>query len=153
MKIVLDNIRSALNVGSIFRSCDAFGAEELILCGITATPPSRELHKTALGAEISVAFRYFEETTVAIEELKNEGYTIVAVEQTPVSILLQNYAENPNQKYVYVMGNEVDGVSQAVLEMCDMAVEIPQVGTKKSLNVSVAAGVVMWQSIEIKLIK
>lgn len=153
MKIVLDNIRSALNVGSIFRSCDAFGAKELLLCGITATPPSRELHKTALGAEMSVAFRYFEETTAAIGELKKDGYTIVAVEQTPGSVLLQNYEEDPDKKYIYVMGNEVDGVSQEVLKMCDMAVEIPQVGTKKSLNVSVAAGVVMWQSIERKLTK
>lgn len=145
MIVVLDNVRSALNVGSIFRSSDAFGVEQLILCGITATPPSREIHKTALGAELTVPYVYFGSTLEAIDYLRGEGYTIVAVEQAEDSTKLQNYTQRDGAKYAYVMGNEVDGVAREVLEKCDTVVEIPQLGAKKSLNVSVAAGVVLWQ--------
>lgn len=144
MKVILDNVRSALNVGSIFRTADAFGVEELLLCGITATPPSREVHKTALGAELTVPYRYFKETKEIVSMLRAQGYTIVAVEQAESSVWLQDFSAKDGSKYAYVMGNEVDGVSAEVLELCDVVVEIPQQGSKKSLNVSVAAGVVMW---------
>lgn len=146
MKVILDNVRSALNVGSIFRTADAFGVEELLLCGITATPPSREVHKTALGAELSVPHRYFKETVDIVSTLKSEGYTIVAVEQAEQKVWLQDFRPVVGQKYAYVMGNEVEGVSSKVLELCDMVVEIPQQGMKKSLNVSVAAGIVLWMA-------
>ncbi|MEG0602200.1 MAG: RNA methyltransferase [Mucinivorans sp.] len=145
MKVILDNVRSALNVGSIFRTCDAMGVQELILCGITATPPSREIHKTALGAELTVPFRYLDSTVAAIDELRAAGYCVVAVEQASGSVMLQDFEPQSDRQYVYVMGNEVDGVSSAVLSLCDQVIEIPQLGQKKSLNVSVAAGMVLWQ--------
>ncbi|MEG2864937.1 MAG: RNA methyltransferase [Mucinivorans sp.] len=144
MKVILDNVRSALNVGSIFRTCDAMGVEELVLCGITATPPSREVHKTALGAELTVPYKYCKSTIEAITELKAEGYQIVAIEQDDRAVMLQNFATQKNQKYAYILGNEVDGVAADVLSLCETVIEIPQVGLKKSLNVSVAAGIVMW---------
>ena len=142
MKVVLDNVRSALNVGSVFRSCDAFGVEELVLCGITATPPSREVHKTALGAELTVPFRHMESTLDAVAALKAEGYQVWAVEQAENSVWLQHF--KIEGKVAFVLGNEVDGVAAEVLAVCDGAVEIEQYGSKKSLNVSVAAGVVLW---------
>ncbi len=143
--VVLDNVRSALNVGSVFRTADSFGLSEVVLCGITATPPSREIHKTALGAELSVPYRYFEKTTSAIEDLKNNGFEIVAVEQAFNSVDLKDFKCCEGKNYAFVMGNEVDGVSREVLSICDKIVEIEQKGIKKSLNVSVAAGVVLWR--------
>lgn len=142
---VLDNVRSALNVGSVFRTADSFGVNELILCGITATPPSREIHKTALGAEVSVPYRYFNSTVEAIDCLKVEGFEIVAVEQAEQSIDLRNFEFDKSKNYAFILGNEVDGVSEQVIAMCDRVVEIEQRGVKKSLNVSVAAGVVLFQ--------
>ena len=148
--VVLDNVRSALNVGSFFRTCDAFAAEKIALCGITATPPDREIHKTALGAELTVAWQHFASTVECIEDLRADGYTVLAVEQVEGSVMLQNLSEtlaaaNANdKKYALVFGNEVEGVDQQAADMCDGAIEIPQVGTKHSLNVSVAGGVVLW---------
>lgn len=153
MKVVLDNVRSALNVGSIFRSADSFGASEVVLCGITATPPSREVHKTALGAELSVPFTYHQSTVEAVNVLRAAGYTVVAVEQTANSVMLNDFRPSRQGKYAYVLGNEVDGVSAEVLALCDAVVEIPQLGIKKSLNVSVAGGIVMWNHLAICLEK
>lgn len=145
MIVVLDNVRSALNVGSIFRSCDAFGVDEILLCGISAVPPSREIHKTALGAELTVPYLYFETTVEAVQWLKDEGFEVIAVEQCENSIKLDDYNVGSNHLQAYVLGNEVDGVSADVLAMCDYVVEIEQVGLKKSLNVSVAAGIVLFE--------
>lgn len=142
--VVLDNIRSLNNVGSFFRTCDAFGAERILLCGITATPPDREIHKTALGAENTVEWQYFDRTTDAIESLRGEGYTVVAVEQAEGAVPLGNFDPEEGRKYALVFGNEVDGVSQEAVDMCGRAIEIPQVGTKHSLNVAVSGGVVLW---------
>ena len=142
--VVLDNVRSAHNVGSAFRSCDAFRADELILCGICATPPSPEIHKTALGAEDSVPSRYFSNTLDAVRSLKSQGYTVLAVEQTVSSVALDAFIPQPDKKYALVMGNEVEGVGQDVVDECDGALEIPQWGTKHSLNVSVALGIILW---------
>lgn len=143
--VVLDNVRSANNVGSFFRTADAFGVQELILCGITATPPSKEIHKTALSAELIVNWRYFGSTVEAVEQLRNEGYKIVAVEQIDTSISLEKLTLDPSERYALIFGNEVEGVSDQVVELCDWAIEIPQVGTKHSLNVSVSAGAVLWE--------
>ena len=140
--IVLDNIRSLSNVGSVFRSADAFRIGELFLCGITACPPHREIHKTALGADETVHWRYFATTEEACEELKSMGYKIFAVEQVEGSVMLQDFQVEPHS--AFVLGNEVDGVSDAVLPFCDGAIEIPQEGTKHSLNVSVCSGIIMW---------
>lgn len=145
MVVVLDNVRSANNVGSFFRTCDAFGAQQLILCGITATPPSRDIHKTALGAEMSVEWSHTQDPCLALGELKANGYTIVVVEQVQQSISLQDWKIDKSAKYALVFGNEVDGVSQQIVDMADMAIEIPQVGTKHSLNVAVSGGAVLWQ--------
>ena len=144
--VVLDNVRSALNVGSFFRTCDAFAVERLALCGITAAPPDREIHKTALGAEMTVAWERFPSTVGCIESLRAEGYTVLAIEQVEGSVMLQNLDETlrTDKKYALVFGNEVEGVDQQAADMCDGAIEIPQVGTKHSLNVSVAGGVVLW---------
>jgi len=144
-KLILDNVRSMNNIGSIFRTCDAFLIEELLLCGITATPPHREIHKTALGATDSVKWSYFEETTQAVQRLKNEGYTIVAIEQTECSIELQDFKVEGSRKYAFIFGNEVKGVEQQVIDMCDQSIEIPQFGTKHSFNVSVSVGIVLWE--------
>ena len=140
--IVLDNVRSMENVGSFFRTADAFRIESLYLCGITARPPHREIHKTALGADESVDWKYFETTTEACEHLKSLGYKIFAVEQVENSIKLDDFC--PKAKSAYIFGNEVDGVDDAVLPYCEQAIEIPQEGTKHSLNVSVSGGIVMY---------
>lgn len=143
--MVLDNIRSLHNVGSVLRTADAFRLEAVYMCGITATPPSPEIHKTALGAEDSVAWRYYEDTLQAINELKAEGYTVLAVEQVEGSLKLGQFSFAPGERYALVMGNEVKGVQQKVVDACDQALEIPQYGTKHSMNVSVTAGIVMWE--------
>ncbi len=142
--LVLDNIRSALNVGSAFRTADAFALEKVILCGISAQPPHREILKTALGSTESVAWEYFSEITAAIFSLKKDGFTVLGIEQTDKSILLQDISIESDVKYALVFGNEVDGVSESALPMLDNCVEIPQFGTKHSLNVSVCVGIVAW---------
>lgn len=143
--IVLDNIRSLNNVGSVFRTSDAFLIESLYLCGITACPPNAEIHKTALGAEDSVDWHYFENTNEAIDILKEQGFVICAVEQAKGSIMLDHLEVDSSRKYAIVLGNEVKGVQQAVVDNCDCCIEIPQYGTKHSLNVSVATGIVVWE--------
>lgn len=143
--VVLDNVRSLHNVGSVFRSCDTFRVEAVYLCGITATPPSAEIHKTALGAEDSVEWKYFADATEAVDELHARGTKVFAVEQVANSTMLQNLDTNENERYAVVLGNEVKGVQQTVVDRCDGCLEIPQFGTKHSLNVSVAAGIVVWE--------
>ena len=143
--VVLDNVRSLHNVGSVFRSCDAFRVEAVYLCGITATPPSAEIHKTALGAEDCVEWKYFADATEAVDELQARGTKVFAVEQVANSTMLQNLDTNENERYAVVLGNEVKGVQQTVVDHCDGCLEIPQFGTKHSLNVSVAAGIVVWE--------
>ena len=142
--VVLDNVRSLNNIGSIFRTADAFLINEVILCGITATPPHADIHKTALGAEDSVQWRYFPETLSAIHALKAEGYTIFAIEQAENSILLETITLDKTKKYAIVLGHEVHGVQQMVIDASDGCIEIPQYGTKHSLNVAVTGGIVMW---------
>ena len=144
--IVLDNIRSLSNVGAFFRTADAFRIGELYLCGITACPPHREIHKTALGADETVKWRYFETAEAACQALKADGYKIFAVEQVESSVPLQDFNFEP--KTAYILGNEVEGVSEEALPYCDGAIELPQEGTKHSLNVSVCAGIVMWKAFE-----
>ncbi len=141
--VVLDHVRSMYNVGSVFRTADAFRLDRLCLCGITSTPPHPEIHKTALGAEDTVDWVYYQETTDALELLRNEGFTIIAIEQVKNSIMLQDYAIDINKKYALILGNEVKGVQQQVVDQCDDCIEIPQYGTKHSLNVSVTAGIVI----------
>ena len=143
--VVLDNVRSAQNVGSFFRTADAFGISHIALCGISCTPPNREIHKTALGSEQSVAWSYHPTTLECIAQLRQEGYRIVAVEQIEGSTMLNSLRAEADQKYALIFGNEVDGVDQAVADVVDGAIEIPQVGIKHSLNVSVSAGVLMWE--------
>lgn len=142
--VVLDNIRSAHNVGSAFRSCDSFKVDRIFLCGICALPPSPEIHKSALGAEFSVAWEHWDDTNAAVAELKGEGYCIVSVEQTLNSVSLDDFSIEPGKKYAFIFGNEVNGVDQKVVDASDMALEIPQYGTKHSLNVSVSVGIVLW---------
>jgi tRNA G18 (ribose-2'-O)-methylase SpoU len=142
--VVLDNIRSAHNVGSAFRSCDAFKVDKIWLCGISAVPPSAEVHKSALGAEFSVEWEHNDNTLTVIERLKAEGYTVVSVEQTVNSLRMNNFAPEYGKKYALVFGNEVDGVDQKVVDAADFSLEIPQFGTKHSLNVSVSVGIVLW---------
>ena len=144
--IVLDNVRSMENVGSFFRTADAFRIEAIYLCGITACPPHREIHKTALGADETVKWRYFDTIEAACQALKAEGYKIFAVEQVENSVSLQNFAFEPHT--AYILGNEVEGVSEEALPYCDGAIELPQAGTKHSINVSVCAGIVMWKVFE-----
>lgn len=143
--VVLDNVRSLHNVGSVLRSCDAFRVEAVYLCGITATPPSAEIHKTALGAEDSVMWKYFAETTDAVDELHANGTKVFAVEQVANATMLQSLETRGDERYAVVLGNEVKGVQQTVVDRCDGYLEIPQFGTKHSLNVSVAAGIVVWE--------
>ena len=144
--IVLDNIRSLSNVGAFFRTADAFRVGELMLCGITACPPHREIHKTALGADETVKWRYFDTTEAACQALKAEGYKIFAVEQVENSVSLQDFTFEPHT--AYILGNEVEGVCEEALPYCDGAIELPQAGTKHSINVSVCAGIVMWKLFE-----
>lgn len=143
--VILDNIRSAHNVGSAFRTSDAFKVDKIWLCGICAAPPSAEIHKSALGAEDSVPWEHREDTLEVVELLKREGYVIVGVEQTVNSVSLDKFTPEKGKKYALVFGNEVEGVQQNVINGCDFSLEIPQFGTKHSLNVSVSVGVVLWQ--------
>lgn len=142
--VVLDHVRSLNNVGSVFRTSDAFRVEAIYLCGITACPPHAEIHKTALGAEESVDWFYFKDTMEAVEKLKAEGYVVCAIEQAEGSTMLDKLLLDKTKKYAVILGNEVKGVQQNVVDNCDMCVEIPQYGTKHSLNVSVTAGIVIW---------
>ena len=142
--VVLDNIRSAHNVGSAFRTADAFGVDRIYLCGICACPPSAEIHKSALGAEQSVAWEHCDDTLAAVESLRAQGYVIVCVEQTEGAVSLEDFVREDGRRYAVVFGNEVDGVQQSVADAADIVLEIPQWGTKHSLNVSVAVGVILW---------
>lgn len=142
--IVLDDIRSLHNIGSVFRTSDAFLIEKIILCGITATPPNKEIHKTALGATETVAWEHHENVLEVIENLKKENVLTLAIEQVESSIFLQNFEVEKNKKYALVFGNEVYGVSQEAVAICDGCIEIPQLGTKHSLNIAVSAGIVVW---------
>ena len=142
--VVMDNVRSMYNVGSIFRTCDAFSVERLLLCGITACPPHKEITKTALGATESVDWAHYDTTVEAVAELKRQGYKVFAVEQVDTSVMLDRMEIVP-EKTAIVLGNEVFGVDDAVLALCDGAIEIPQNGTKHSLNVSIAGGIVIWE--------
>ena len=146
--LVLDNIRSALNVGSIFRTADAFAVESVVLCGITAQPPHREMLKTALGATETVPWEYFSSTTEALVQLRARGARIVAVEQTDLSTPLQDFVPESGKLHALVLGNEVKGVDDEALKLCDAAIEIPQFGTKHSINVAVCAGVVVWEFVK-----
>ncbi|WP_044211437.1 RNA methyltransferase [Flammeovirga sp. OC4] len=149
--VVLDNIRSLNNVGSAFRTGDAFAIEKVVLCGITGKPPHRDIHKTALGAQDTVTWEHFDDTVEAIKSLKEEGYKIIAVEQVEGSTSLQDFQTTAEEKVALIFGNEVMGVSQEAIEASDIALEIPQFGTKHSLNVSVTLGVVLWQVLQQKL--
>ncbi len=142
--IALDNIRSLNNIGSVFRTSDAFLIEKIYLCGITAKPPHKDIHKTALGATESVDWEYIENTSLLIKKLQKEGFIIVSIEQADASIMLQDFNIESNQKYVIIFGNEVKGVQQEVVSASDYCIEIPQFGTKHSLNISVSVGVVLW---------
>lgn len=144
--LVLDNVRSAHNIGSAFRTSDAFKVDKVFLCGICACPPSAEIHKSALGAEDSVPWEHWQETIELVRHLKAAGYKVVSVEQTVDSVSLENFSSAEGEKYAFVFGNEVDGVSQEVVDESDFVLEIPQFGTKHSLNVSVSVGVVLWQA-------
>ena len=152
LAVILDEVRSLHNIGSVFRTSDAFLVERIYLCGITATPPHPEMHKTALGAEDTVDWKYVKHTLEAVEELHNEGYTVLAIEQVEGSTMLDELELEPDKKYAIVMGNEVKGVQQEVIDACDDCIEIPQYGTKHSLNVSVTTGIVLWEFAN-KLIK
>jgi len=145
--VVLDNIRSMHNVGSVFRTSDAFLIEGICLCGYTPQPPHRDIHKTALGATETVDWMYFETTEDAVEQLKQRGFTVYAVEQAEGSISLENFSE-PTEPIAVIFGNEVDGVNADLLPLCNGCIEIPQLGTKHSLNISVAAGIVLWKLVE-----
>jgi tRNA G18 (ribose-2'-O)-methylase SpoU len=150
--VVLDNIRSMHNIGSVFRICDAFLIKTLYLCGITAIPPHREIHKTALGATESVQWLYFESTPELVKKLKADGYTLCAVEQTDSSVMLNNFTPSPLKKYAVIFGHEIHGVDQCVIDTCDLSIEIPQLGTKHSLNVAVSAGIVLWEFFKPRLL-
>ncbi|MCA4776959.1 RNA methyltransferase [Empedobacter stercoris] len=143
--VVLDNVRSMHNVGAVFRTSDAFLIDKIYLCGITATPPHKEIHKTAIGAENSVDWEYVKDSNELVAKLKEEGYQIVTIEQTEGSVLLNEFEIDQSQKYAIIMGNEVDGVQQSIIDQCDTCIEIPQSGTKHSLNVSVCTGIILWK--------
>lgn len=147
--VVLDDVRSLYNVGSVFRTCDAFRVEAIYLCGITAVPPSAEIHKTALGAEDAVSWKYFENADEAVKELRQDGYYIYSVEQAEGSTMLQNldlsHEPMSDERFAVVLGNEVKGVRQSVIDLSDACLEIPQRGTKHSMNVSVCAGIIIWE--------
>ncbi len=143
--VVLDSIRSLNNIGSFFRTCDAFNVEKMYLCGITATPPHRDINKTAIGATDSVSWEYTENIVELCTNLQREGYSVCTIEQTEKTTFLQNINSLPDEKFALVFGNEVDGVNQEVVDLSNHVIEIPQFGTKHSLNVSVCAGVVLWE--------
>ena len=143
--LVLDNVRSQSNVGSVFRSADAFLVEKILLCGITATPPNPDIRKTALGATESVPWKYYTKTMEAILELKKTGYLIIGIEQVEGSYELQKFVPEKDKKYALVFGHEINGVSQEVINLCDYCIEIPQFGTKHSFNIAVSAGIVLWE--------
>ena len=143
--VVLDNVRSLHNVGSVFRTADAFLVEAVYLCGITSTPPHAEIHKTALGAENTVDWKHYEDTHAALEELKARGYIVFAIEQAEGSTMLPALKLDATKKYAVILGNEVKGVQQSVVDACDGCIEIPQFGTKHSLNVSVTGGIIIWE--------
>jgi len=145
LAVVLDDVRSLYNVGSVFRTCDAFRVALVCLCGITATPPHPEIHKTALGGEDSVDWRYFPTATEAVSWLQEEGYHVLAIEQVEGSTKLQDFEAEKDKLYAVVFGNEVKGVHQDTVDICDGCLEIPQFGTKHSMNVSVTAGIVLWE--------
>lgn len=144
LTVVLDNVRSLNNIGSIFRTCDGFAVERVFLCGISATPPAPEIHKTALGAEESVDWKYFDATSDAVDMLHREGYTVCCLEQVKGSISLERFEPDRAARYALVVGHEVDGVDPHVVDMCDIPIEIPQYGTKHSLNVAVSAALGIW---------
>lgn len=143
--VILDNIRSLNNVGSVFRTSDAFRIEKIILCGFTATPPHKEIHKTALGAEDSVAWEYVENTEDTVKRLSSKGYVICSIEQVENSVMLTGFSIEKDKKYALIFGNEVKGVQQKIVDMSDHSIEIPQDGTKHSLNISVSAGITLWE--------
>lgn len=145
LTVVLDDVRSLYNVGAVFRTGDAFRIERVMLCGITATPPNAEIHKTALGGEFSVDWQYFDTAEDAVRQLRDEGVVVCSVEQAEGSVMLQDMRIDRSRRYAVVFGNEVKGVRQSVVDLSDMCLEIPQYGTKHSLNVSVTAGIVMWE--------
>lgn len=142
--IVLDNIRSQSNIGSVFRTADAFLVELICLCGITAQPPHREIQKTALGATESVKWKYYSSTIDAVDDLRKQGYIIIAIEQAEGSVELQDVTVEKGKKYALIFGHEINGVGQEIVDMCDLCVEIPQFGTKHSFNIAVSAGIVLW---------
>ena len=142
--VVLDNVRSLHNVGSIFRTSDAFAVEQICLCGITGQPPNREIEKTALGATQSVAWHHFASTMLAVEHLRNTGYQIIAIEQAENSTMLHEFKPQPDKKYALIFGNEVNGVDDEVMQHIDACIEIPQFGTKHSFNIVVSAGIILW---------
>lgn len=143
--VVLDNVRSMNNIGSLFRTSDAFRVEAIYLCGITATPPNKEIHKTALGATESVEWVYYEQTHDALKVLKDKGYTLCSVEQAEGSIMLEGFPFEKEGRYALIFGHEMKGVAQSVVDASDLCIEIPQYGTKHSLNISVSAGIVIWE--------
>ncbi len=143
--VILDNIRSLNNIGSVFRTSDAFLIEKIFLCGITATPPNKDIHKTALGATESVNWEYHKETSDVVKKLKEEAYKIISIEQTEQATMLQDFSTESNIKYAVIFGNEVKGVQQEIVDLSDYCIEIPQFGTKHSLNISVSAGIVIWE--------
>ena len=145
--IILDNVRSLSNTGSVFRTADAFRAEAVFLCGITGTPPHREINKTALGATESVPWEYYTSTIDPVVRLREKGYIIVAIEQVEGSVSLADFRLETEGKYAVIFGHEINGISQEVLDLCDVCVEIPQFGTKHSLNIAVTAGIVLWELI------
>lgn len=142
--VVLDSVRSLYNVGSVFRTSDAFRVEAIYLCGITATPPNSEIHKTALGAENSVQWYFFGDTLDAVRQLRSEGYQLIAIEQCEGSTMLSDFYIQSDRKYAVILGNEVKGVRQDIIDLCDTCIEIPQYGTKHSMNVSVTAGIIIY---------
>lgn len=148
VRVVLDNVRSAQNVGSFFRTGDAFAVEHVALCGITAVPPAREIHKTALGAELTVPWSYHASTAECVRQLRDEGYEVLAVEQVEGAAMLDAFCPEPGRRYALVFGNEVEGVAQEVVDLCHGALEIPQFGVKHSINVAVSGGVVLWHFFE-----
>lgn len=145
LTVVLDDVRSLHNVGAVFRTCDAFRVERVCLCGITATPPNAEIHKTALGGEDSVDWTYYSTAVEAVKRLHGEGYVIASVEQAEGSTMLDRLTLDTSRRYAVVLGNEVKGVNQEIVDLSDMCIEIPQFGTKHSLNVSVAGGIIVWE--------